>query len=406
MCLGGAEVVACSSSSSPETSDGGEHSDASHLDASHTDGARQDGHARSDAGTADGTIPDSGSGDGGQCQDAAVNFPSGCALGPQCEPLDLKCTGLYSDWATKTIAPSMHEYDPGLHLWSDGADKTRWISLPEGQPIDTSDMDEWTFPVNTKIFKQFVLEGNLVETRMLWKQAQPSEWYITTYHWSADLMSAPELLDGEPDADGHGYEIPDQSDCYDCHYGRVDNVMGFEAVALSSPTAGLALTGTTLAPLTLAGLVDAGWLTAAPPEPLVIPGSPTSSAALAYLHINCGVSCHNRGGGSSGTSFYMRLTVDGPDGGVRAEGIGPVAQTDTVTTGVSQPSGYFIPGEDASFVLDPHSTQRSAVYYRMSHRDGVDDAGMGTQMPPIATHKVDDAGVAAVGKWIEAGCGD
>ena len=67
--------------------------------------------------------------------------------------------GLYSDWATKTVASGVRQYDPGLHLWSDGASKTRWIYLPPGTKIDTTDMNEWTFPPGTKIWKEFVVGG-------------------------------------------------------------------------------------------------------------------------------------------------------------------------------------------------------------------------------------------------------
>src|ERR1019366_5145150 len=69
-----------------------------------------------------------------------------------------------------------------------GGDKTRWIYLPPGQKIDTTDMDEWTFPVGTKIFKEFSLPqgdaspGTRIETRLLWKHA-PKTWYRTTYAW-------------------------------------------------------------------------------------------------------------------------------------------------------------------------------------------------------------------------------
>ena len=48
---------------------------------------------------------------------------------------DLRCTGLYTDFASKALAPDNKEYTPGLVLWSDGADKTRWLYLPPGAKI-------------------------------------------------------------------------------------------------------------------------------------------------------------------------------------------------------------------------------------------------------------------------------
>jgi hypothetical protein len=317
-----------------------------------------------------------------------------CELGDAGEPTELRCTGLYSDWASKTVSADVQQYDPGLHLWSDGAVKTRWILLPPAgpsdaggrQPIDTSDMDEWTFPVGTKLWKEFVLEGKRIETRLLWKEA--SYWYLTTYRWSADESSATELTTGELDADGDGYEVPTQTACPKCHNGRQDDVLGFEAVSLSSATA---------TPVTMQTLAAHGWITNVPEAGIVIPGNATDVAALGYLHANCGTACHNRGSGQAeGTGFFMRLEVGR---------MSTVQATDTWQTGVNQPS-YVIPagGTSPLLLLAPDDAGASCVYYRMSERTGVDDAAAGIQMPPIDSHKVDEAGISLVGQWISQGC--
>jgi hypothetical protein len=346
-------------------------------------GSKTDG---SKTGSADGAPQDAGA-----ASDGAADAAS-CALGDQGEPLDLSCTGLYTDWASKTVSPDVLAYDPGLHLWSDGADKNRWIWLPPGTQIDTSDMDEWTFPAGTKIWKEFSFNGQRVETRLLWKSSVAA-WYLTTYRWSADQTTAPEFTEGALNVNGQGYEIPPQTACTTCHNGRLDEVLGFEAVTLSSPLA----TGFTMSPL-----VSGNWLTNPPAMPLVIPGSATTSAALGYLHINCGTSCHNRGNGNaSKTGFYTRLEVSQlVDGGVEA--------TDTWQTGVKISGLYKIPGVATTYRLDPNDVNASSVYYRMDHRDPA-DAGDGgdasaVQMPPLATHMVDEAGVASIAAWINAGC--
>ena len=256
-------------------------------------------------------------------------------------------------------------------------------------------MDEWTFPVGTRLWKQFVVDGVLIETRFEWKMAEAS-WYLTTYRWSADLSAAPELTTGEKNVNAQGYEVPDQFACSECHNGRIDSVLGFEAVALSSPTATLALTGATPAAITLDQLVSAGWLSNAPATPLTIPGSATASTALGYLHMNCGVSCHNSGNGmAESTGFHTRLTV---------ATLATVAATDTVTTGVGKTSEFDIPGQADSYLFKPNNVPESSAFYRMSVRNGVDDAGLNAQMPPIVTHLVDDAGVADIAAWINAGC--
>jgi hypothetical protein len=394
----GAALVACSSS---HGSNGGS-ADASEDSAAET--------GATDASQDHTTVPD-GSGEASDASDAeagpsdagldtAMGFADGsgfsgdCGVGPAGEPTDLQCTGLYSSWASKTVATDLTQYDPGLHLWSDGADKTRWIYLPAGQKIDTSDMDEWTFPVGTKIFKEFRLAlgdastETRIETRMLWKQAA-NTWYRTTYLWTPDgVTDAVELTSGELDAAGTGYEVPNQDECNQCHNGRIDGVLGFEAVALSSPEA----SGMTIETLTTNGLI-----TDPPDAALTIPGDPTESAALAYLHMNCGTSCHNRGNGQAEpTKFFMRLDV---------ATLSTVQTTDTYTTGWGVPTVNFnIPFVTTTYRLLACNTGSSCVYYRASHRDNVDGTPFGVQMPPIDTHKVDEAGITTIAAWINQGC--
>ena len=314
---------------------------------------------------------------------AADALPSDCQTGASGEATELRCTGLYSDWATKTVASSARQYDPGLHLWSDGANKTRWIYLPPGTKIDTSDMNQWMFPPGTKVWKEFVVGGVRLETRLIWKRPSGA-WYFTVYRWSADgSSSTTELTTGELDADDHGYEIPTQSACYDCHNGRLDAVLGFEALALSTPQA----SGVTMASLTAGNL-----LTAPPPSPLKIPGDATAVAALGYLHMNCGVSCHNRDFGQAGyTNSLMRLDDTT---------LASVMTTDTWTTGMGVNANFPVAGLTNPKDFAPCNPGGSSAYYRMNHRDGVDGAPTGTQMPPKISHKVDTEGAAMIAAWL------
>jgi hypothetical protein len=336
--------------------------------------------------------------DGGRLPDAdaGVIVDAGpCAvLGPSGEPTDLACTGLYSDWTTKTVTPGVVQYTPGLQLWSDGAVKTRWIQLPPGQPIDTSNMDEWTFPNGTKIWKEFRLPAFdsatplRIETRLLWKLG-PNNWVRTTYRWSDDgETSATELLNGELDANGAGYEVPSQFECNDCHNGRLDGVLGFEAVALSAPGA---------SGWTLPELVEAGVVTAAPAGQLTVPGDPIESAALGWMHMNCGTACHNGGQGEAESSgFFLRLDV---------ATLGSVASTEAYTTGWNVPSTTFhIPDAGTTYRFHACDLGSSAAYVRADVRAGVDGTPYGIQMPPIDSHVVDVAGVAELAAWISEGC--
>ena len=160
-------LAACGTAAAPPASDVASGTDAAPFDASTADAApaveAQDG-APTDAGaplldaTADAPAAtgDAGVSDSGCPEDGAV-------------PDDLRCTGLYTDWSAKALAPSVQPYTPAFTLYSDGASKARWISLPAGGQIVTSDLDNWVFPVGTKIWKEFSVGGVRVETRLAWK---------------------------------------------------------------------------------------------------------------------------------------------------------------------------------------------------------------------------------------------
>ena len=79
--------------------------------------------------------------------------------------------GLYRDFTSRTLADGFVEYEPAFPLWADGASKRRFIALPRGTQIDTSDMDHWVFPIGTRVFKEFSIDGRPVETRSIERTA-------------------------------------------------------------------------------------------------------------------------------------------------------------------------------------------------------------------------------------------
>ena len=63
--------------------------------------------------------------------------------------------GLYADFAAKEVAANALSYTPSSPLWSDGAQKQRWIELPPDTQIDISNPNEWTFPVGRSCSRSF-----------------------------------------------------------------------------------------------------------------------------------------------------------------------------------------------------------------------------------------------------------
>ena len=240
---------------------------------------------------------DGGDGDGGRRLDA--RDPPDCDAGV---PAALACTGLYADWPTLALAPDVHAYRPGATMWADGATSLRWIWLPPGTKIDTSDPNSWVFPVGTKLWQELSILGKRIETRFSWKQA-PTLWFRPPTRGRDNLYAAPSLTLGLPNARGLPYEIPAVSACEKCHNGANDFVLGFEEVGLAMPQA---------SGLNLEALERDGLLTNPPAIPPAIPGDAATAGSSRISTRNCGTSCHNRNKArrAGQTGLFMKLTVD------------------------------------------------------------------------------------------------
>ena len=96
---------------------------------------------------------------------------------------------LFADFETLEVDPRHLAFAPQYPLWTDGAAKRRWISLPPGTAIDASDPDAWVFPVGTRFWKEFSFGGRRVETRFIERLAD-GRWRYAAYEWSADGRDA------------------------------------------------------------------------------------------------------------------------------------------------------------------------------------------------------------------------
>ena len=76
--------------------------------------------------------------------------------GPPCNGPD----GLYVEGSCSLLAEGVRFFAPRYALWTDGAAKERYIYLPPGTSIDTTDPDQWIFPEGTMIWKNFVQTEN------------------------------------------------------------------------------------------------------------------------------------------------------------------------------------------------------------------------------------------------------
>ncbi len=304
-------------------------------------------------------------------------------------PTDLACTGLYDAKDSTKYAADVMPYTPGVRLWSDGAEKHRYLYLPAGATIDTSDLDKWSFPVGTKAWKEFVVDGTLVETRLFSKRAE-GQWDSGTYVWDADGMAA--TLNTEPHGIvlPNGYEIPTQKDCDKCHHGGADRLLGVEAVALALPEA---------QGETLTQLVAQGRLSAPPPTTTIeIPNDATGKAAtaLGYVHANCGMPCHSSRGLGDETKLVLRLraTEFWPTDGSAPVG---VADTDIYRATVGQmPTTAAVAQHFPGALRITPGDHTKSLLWLVSHLRG------NYQMPPLVTHKIDEDGTQKLADWFDA----
>lgn len=287
-------------------------------------------------------------------------------------PTLLSETGLYADVARQTPAPGVRPYQPRFQLWSDGAEKRRWFALPPGATIDTRNMNDWVFPVGTRFWKEFTRDGVRVETRLIQRTGPgPLDWAFMAYVWNAAGTDAVATPGGVTDARGTAHDVPSADRCVGCHGGRASRVLGFSAIQLSRTD--------TPPSVTLRDLVAEGLLSAPPARDFELPGNETERAALGYLHANCG-HCHNsaRPPRQGARCYDPQRELDF---WLRVEALGSPGATPTYASAVGR-------------VVEPGHPECSDVIDLMSRRSG------GLQMPPLATERVDSAGVALLTTWI------
>jgi hypothetical protein len=321
---------------------------------------------------------------------SALAFAGACAVyaapvepatEPDVAPAMLSESGLYTNIASRTIAPNVREFEPRFPLWSDGAAKRRWVLLPPNSSIDASDADHWDFPPGTRFWKEFSVAGRPVETRLIQRLAS-GQWRFVTYVWDntgRDAALAPESgFKSLPVASAPGgkYRIPSRQDCLACHESAASPVLGFSAVQLSgAPAPGR---------LDLRALVREGVLRGLPAgvEARDIEArTPVEHAALGYLHGNC-AHCHN------GSPQRVPVQLD------LQQRLHPGREQMALRTLLGE-SRFREAGRNNAAVIVPGHAADSVLIDRMRSTNPM------TRMPPLATVVPDDAALSVMRSWID-----
>jgi uncharacterized repeat protein (TIGR03806 family) len=308
-------------------------------------------------------------------------------------PRLLSQTGAFANVRTLTPERGMLPYDLVVPFWSDGAEKSRLVAIPEGK-VGFSANGEWAFPRGTVFVKTFDLPTDAarravkrrLETRLLVLDGAGGV-YGVTYKWRADLSDA-DLLgpDGVNEAvaihDAVGqhtqtWSYPSRKDCVTCHNASTAGQLGPKTRQLNHAFAYPdGVTENELVHWNRMGLFSPALnpLEVASYATLAKADDKTRSLedrARSYLDANC-AQCHRPGG--TVANFDARYQTP-----LAAQNLidGPVL----IDQGIDRPR-----------VVSPHDPWRSLLIRRTDTNDD-------TRMPPIARRTIDTRGVALLREW-------
>ncbi len=266
-------------------------------------------------------------------------------------------------------------------LWSDGADKDRWMALPDGQTIDISPDGDFEFPIGTVLMKTFSFDTVPVETR-LFVRHDDGGWAGYSYEWNQDLTDAVLLPAGKvvqvtPEIT---WTFPSREQCLQCHTDIAGSSLGPEIVQLNGPFLypSNPIPANQLATLEHIGMFSNGL----PDQPASLPalvsptanGAPDERKARSYLHANCS-GCHRPQGPTPATAdFRFSTPVEGMNVCNALPGSGDL-------------------GVLGATLLSPGNPGNSIISLRMHALDI-------NRMPPLGTAIVDTLGTAVVDAWI------
>ncbi|WP_369025663.1 SO2930 family diheme c-type cytochrome [Qipengyuania sp. RANM35] len=294
-------------------------------------------------------------------------------------PRSLSEYGFFADAPAQLPGKGVTPYRLNTPLFSDGAEKLRFVYVPAGSMARANGENLLDLPVGSALIKTFAFQQDgkrrLVETRVLLHRADG--WLALPYLWNDEQTEARLAIAGArldlftPKGEAISYRVPNKNQCKECHgLDGVVTPIGPKARNLSRDW--------------LAAMVDAGHLDKLPQDADQLPvwedreSANLTAAARAYLDVNC-AHCHRPGATASNSGLDLRWEQQDP----HAIGIGkrPVA------------AGRGAGGN--LFDIVPGAPDKSIIAYRMSTTEP------GVAMPEIGKETVDTDGLAIVRNWIE-----
>lgn len=314
---------------------------------------------------------------GGEVKDAAI-------LADAMPPL-LSDYGFFADAPAQMPRKGVVPYSLNTPLWSDGAEKLRFVYVPPGKQVKATAPDAngglLALPVGSALIKTFAFTENgqrrLIETRLLLHRAEG--WVALPYLWNAEQTEARLALAGArkpvvtPAGERISYRVPNKNQCKECH--------GLEgAVVPIGPKA------RNLSREWLTAFAKAGHLDRLPQGAAALPlwedraSTPVAPAARAYLEANC-AHCHRPGASASNSGLDLRWEQQDP------AALGVMKRPVAAGRGAGPHLFAVVPGKPSDSILT----------YRMASTEP------GVAMPELGKDTVDRDGLAVVSRWIAEG---
>jgi uncharacterized repeat protein (TIGR03806 family) len=290
----------------------------------------------------------------------------------------LSATGCVNSTDPRLPAPAMIPYSVANPLWSDTAEKDRYLSLPDNTTIDLTTGGDFLFPVGSVLMKHFKLNNRFVETRLFARGELG--WQGFSYEWRDDQTDALLLADGkEKLIEGVQWQYPSGGQCLTCHTQVANFALGLETLQLNHSMLYTAsgINAHQLDTLAHINLFSSAFTSTQKTQTLFSldeMSATVTQRARSYLHSNCS-NCHSPDGPTP-TTLDLRYNT---------------ALSSTQACNVQPTAGDL--GISNALIIAPGEPERSVLLARMKVRDL-------NQMPPLASHLVDQEAVDVIATWI------
>ena len=295
---------------------------------------------------------------------------------------------------SKDVVP----YALNTPLFTDYAEKSRFVRLPSGKSVNYQKEGVLNFPEGTAIVKTFYYSAdfrnpgkdkNIIETRVLIKEQE--EWKALSYVWNEEQTDAIREIAGDEKQvqfiDQQGitkkvrYVIPNQNQCKGCHNSN-DQLMpiGPSVSQLNGDLNYSTGKENQLRYWSNHGMIENLPSYASIPK-TAIWNDPFSgdlnARARAYLAINC-AHCHRREGPAQTSGLYLTES-----------------ETDITALGINKPPVAAGQGSGGRLV-DIHAGDANAsiLWYRMQTNNP------GERMPELGRNLAHQEGIALITEWI------